>query len=227
MASLNSGRRKPSEWSSGAGRDEELPPQLVFREWLLCPLCFEMGGSKLTWQILMNIFRKLDFTNMKHTHTPWIYGEQARQPKFCQRRGLNSPEGWFWRLPVVLVKLRGRKGFFRSSCRSLCLCTDASCSACLWKYNLFHCRLKTEDLAYLSGSISRDLRRPFSAQELLKVTSPTSTLAWKLSNKAHFQIEFPLVGSWWNARDYMWVLFLIVYLKHLCPEFLRTFKSTV
>lgn len=141
MASLNSGRRKPSEWSSGAGRDEELPPQLVFREWLLCPLCFEMGGSKLMWKILMNIFRKLDFTNMKHTRPPWIYGEQARQPKFCQRRGLNSPEGWFWRLPVVLVKLRGRKGFFRSSCRSLCL----------WVALMPHVVLVSENIIYFTA----------------------------------------------------------------------------
>lgn len=103
---------------------------------------FRNGRVKVNVEDLDEYFPKVRFYKYEaHPPPPWIYGEQARQPKFCQRRGLNSPEGWFWLLPVVLVKLRGRKGFFRSSCRSLCL----------WVALMPHVVLVSENIIYFTA----------------------------------------------------------------------------
>ena len=164
------------------------------------------GRIEVNVGILTNILQKSSFTHIKQTHHPEVLGDEQGS-QFCQRR-LKFSRRMIMTLYSCLPETQREERFLQKLLqKSVSLSwIDASCSACLWKYNLFHCRLKTEDLAYLSGpSIELYTDHSLHRNLVLKVTSPTSTLAWKLSNKAHFQAEFLLVGSWWNTRAHMWV----------------------
>lgn len=155
------------------------------------------GRTEVNVGILTNILQKSSFTHIKQTHRPEVLGDEQGSQSFA-REGWNSLEGWFW-LYSCVPETQREEGFLQKLLQESVSLSgiDASCSACPWKYNLFHCRLKTEDLAYLSGpSVELYTDHCLHRNLVLKVTSPTSTLAWKLSNKAHFQAEFLLVGSW-------------------------------
>lgn len=142
IASLNSGRRKSSEWSSAAGRGGKLPPPLVLRMWLLWLLCLEIERSGLMWKILMSLFQKLDFTNIKHTHPPEFMVAGLRPPKSLLRWGLNFPDEFNF-LTDCLCEYPPppKKSFFRSSWRNLCLQVTL----------MLHVMLVSEDIIYFTA----------------------------------------------------------------------------
>lgn len=152
IASLNSGRRKSSEWSSAAGRGGKLPPPLVLRMWLLWLLCLEIERSGLMWKILMSLFQKLDFTNIKHTHPPEFMVAGLRPPKSLLRWGLNFPDEFNFLTDCLCEYPPPKEELLQKLLEESVSSSDidASCNACLWRYNLFYCRLITADLINLS-----------------------------------------------------------------------------